>query len=157
VPGLSEWDSGFGELLHHVHYFSTAKIAGKPPTMFALRGGPAITGARFSCSCDSTAVVIEYCRQRSLHFSVYAGIKRPLFEVADNSSRSNMRGIRTGGATKDQRHSAAAVGDFPSPPHCFLKLSLLSRLGKSRHQTAISYLTVDILEIQKKLSGEVLR
>ena len=42
MPGLSEWDSGFGELLHHVHYFSTAKIAGKRPTMIVVRGGPAI-------------------------------------------------------------------------------------------------------------------
>ena len=34
MPGLCEWDSGFGELLHHVQYFSTAQIVGKSPTMF---------------------------------------------------------------------------------------------------------------------------
>lgn len=102
-------------------------------------------------------VVIEYCRQRSLHFSAYAGIKRPSFEVADNSSRNNMQGIPMGGATKDPRHTAAAVGDCSSPLDSLLKFPLFLRLDKSRQQTAISHLNIDIPESQKKLSGEVLR
>jgi len=101
-------------------------------------------------------VVIEYSRQRSLHFSAHAGIKRPSFEVADNSSRNNMRGIPMGGATKDPRH-IAAVGDCSSPLDSLLKFPLFLRLDKSRQRTAISHLNIDIPESQKKLSGEVLR
>ncbi len=100
--------------------------------------------------------MIEYCPQRSLHFSAYAGIKRPSFEVADNSSRNNMRGIPMGGATKDPRHTAAAVGDCSSTLDSLLKLPLFFRLDKSQ-QTAISHLNIDIPESQKELSGEVLR
>jgi len=62
-----------------------------------------------------------------------------------------------GGATKDPRHTAAAVGDCSSPLDSLLKFPLFLRLDKSRQQTAISHLNIDIPESQKKLSGEVLR
>ena len=78
-PGLGRdlmtVSAGYSDLVSPLH-----------PRWQRNNSAPRFIGARFSCSCDSTAVVIEYCRQRSLHFSVYAGIKRPLFEVADNSS-----------------------------------------------------------------------